>query len=151
MTNIKLENLKERYDSVYQIYITLPKELQKDFFHRIKECKELKNKALSSVTLTSKNFLLSQSSKKLKKIHEDILEVKKANDSDKYKLEAQNLKKLFDSNKLTQDEKLYLAKQASKRNSFNEKDFIPFLQNELSLLSKSIASDFADGLILGVS
>lgn len=150
MTNIKIENLKEKYDSIYQIYSNLPKELQKGFFYRLKERKELKTKALSRTTLTSRNFLLLQSSKRIQEIHKDILEVKKEEDTKKYKLESQNLKNLFDKNKLTPDEKLYLAKQTAKRNSFDESEFIAYIQSDLKLIGKSIGNDIEQILTMGL-
>lgn len=151
MNNIKLEVLKEKYDTIYQLYSKLPKELQRDFFHRIKECKTLKNKRLNSATLVSKNYLLNQVSKKLQIIHSDLIKTKSDQDSKDFKLEAERLKKVFDQNKnLSNDEKQYLIKKRASLAGFNEIDFQEYMIT-FTDMAKSIGNDINNLLTVGIS
>lgn len=150
MIPIQIENLKEKYDNCMSIYKSFETRNQRVFFNKFKEIKELKENALKSQTLTSKNYLLTQTNKRLDELNDELLEYKKKRDSESYKQEIEKLKKLFESNRnLSNEDKVYLAKKSARMNNFDPENFIEYLTNETKIMGSMVTKDINDLLTAG--
>lgn len=138
MTN---EQIKEEYFSTLELYKQLESTQQNIFLSRLNEVKELKNKALKTVSNISKNYLFKQAFNKLKAIKNDILEQIKENNEDKYKSEISRLQTIFKQNKFNDKEKEYLVKKIALLNGFDYKHFKIYIKENSKLFGSSIMSD----------
>lgn len=138
MTN---ELLKEEYFSTLEFYKQLEPSQQNVFQVRLNEVKELKNKALKTVSSVSKNYLFKQSFNKLKAVKNDILEQIKENNEDKYKSEIERLKTMFKQREFNDREKEYLVKKIALLNGFDFKHFKIYIKENSKLFGSSIMSD----------
>lgn len=138
MTN---EQLKEEYFSTLEFYKQLEPAQQNVFQVRLNEVKELKNKALQTVSSVSKDYLFKQAFNKLKAVKNDILEQIKENNEDKYKSEIQRLQTVFQQREFNDREKEYLVKKIALLNGFDYKHFKIYIKENSKLFGSSIMSD----------
>lgn len=138
MTN---ELLKEEYFSTLEFYKQLEPSQQNFFLPRLNEVKELKNKALKTVSNVSKNYLFKQAFNKLKDVKNDILEQIKENNEDRYKTEISRLQTMFKQREFNDREKEYLVKKIALLNGFDYKHFKIYIKENSKLFGSSIMSD----------
>ncbi|MCT7482800.1 hypothetical protein [Aliarcobacter cryaerophilus] len=146
-----IKNLNELYEETYELfkYTQLTYADIKKFKENFSEAKQLKEKALNSSVKSSKDFFLKQSHLKLQTINNELLNIKKTNELNRYKDEVEKLKKLFKDKKLSAIEKENIAKNMGKMNNFNINDWMVYLKNNSKIMgdsfSQSINSIFLSG------
>jgi len=138
MTN---EQLKEEYFLTLEFYKQLKPSQQSIYLPKLNEIKELKNKALKTVSNVSKNYLFKQSLNKLKAVKNDILEQIKENNEDRYKTEIARLQTVFKQREFNDREKDYLVKKIALLNGFDYKHFKIYIKENSKLFGSSIMSD----------
>lgn len=138
MTN---EILKEEYFSVLELYKQLEPSQQREILVKLNEIKDLKNKALKTVSSVSKNYLLKQAHKKLQDIKKEVLEIIQEKKVEKYKKEIQVLETIFKKRNFTDREKDYLIKKSALINGFDFIKFKAYIKENTKLFGSSIMSD----------
>ena len=138
MTN---EIIKEEYFSTLEFFKQLEPSQQKTFNLKLNEVKELKNKALNTVSAVSKNYLFKQRHKKIQETKKEILETLHENQVEKYKVEIERLKTIFKNRDFNRREKDYLIEKSRSINNFDFIHFKTFINENSKLLTSSILSD----------
>ena len=146
-----LENLKELYSDTFELYknTSLEPTDRKRFTEIFSEAKQLKENALKSSSKNSKNYLLNQAHSKLQSVNNELLEIKKTEETIRYKEEVQKLKELFKDKNLSSSEKEYIAKKAGEINNFNIEDWMIYLKNNSKLLGESIGQSINSVFLRG--
>lgn len=138
MTN---EIIKEEYFSTLEFFKQLEPSQQKTINLKLNEVKELKNKALNTVSAVSKNYLFKQSYKKLQDTKKEILQLIQEKELEKYKEEIARLETIFKNRDFNQREKDYLIEKSRSINNFDFIHFKTFIKENSKLLTSSILSD----------
>lgn len=145
MTN---DILKEEYFSTVELYKQLEPREQKEILPRLNEVKDLKNKALKTVSNVSKNYLFKQAYKKLQDTKKEVLELIQQKEVEKYKEEIARLQTIFKNKNFRDREKDYLIKKSALINNFDFIKFKSYIKENTKLFGSSIMSDIESCLSL---
>lgn len=138
MTN---EILKEEYFNTVELYNQLDSRQKKEFLPRLNEVKNLKDKALKTVSKVSKTYLFKQGQNKLQEIKKEILDILEKEEVEKYKGEIERLQTMFKQREFNDREKEYLIKKVALLNGFDYKHFKIYIKENSKLIATSIMSD----------
>ena len=147
-----LQNLKELYEETYyELYksTSLTPVDRKRFTEVFSEAKQLKENSLKSSTKNAKDYLINQAHSKLQSVNNELLEIKKTEETIRYKEEVQKLKELFKDKNLSSSEKEYIRKKAGEINNFNLEDWMIYLKNNSKLLGESIGQSINSVFLRG--
>ncbi|WP_417334597.1 hypothetical protein [Halarcobacter sp.] len=145
MTN---DILKEEYFSTVELYKQLEPNQQKNILPKLNEVKDLKNKALKTVSNVSKNYLFKQAYKKLQDTKKEVLELIQEKEVEKYKDEIARLQTIFKNRNFGDREKDYLIKKSALINGFDFIKFKSYIKENTKLIGSSIMSDIESCLSL---
>lgn len=145
MTN---DILKEEYFSTVELYKQLEPSQQKNILPKLNEVKDLKNKALKTVSNVSKNYLFKQAYKKLQDTKKEVLELIQEKELEKYKDEIARLQTIFKNRNFGDREKDYLIKKSALINGFDFIKFKSYIKENTKLIGSSIMSDIESCLSL---
>lgn len=145
MTN---DILKEEYFSTLELYKQLEPREQKEILPKLNEVKDLKNKALKTVSNVSKNYLFKQAYKKLQDTKKEVLELIQKKEVEKYKEEIARLQTIFKNKNFGDREKDYLIKKSALINDFDFIKFKSYIKENTKLFGSSIMSDIESCLSL---
>lgn len=145
MTN---DILKEEYFSTLELYKQLEPNQQKNILPKLNEVKDLKNKALKTVSNVSKNYLFKQAYKKLQDTKKEVLELIQEKEVQKYKDEIARLQTIFKNRNFGDREKDYLIKKSALINGFDFIKFKSYIKENTKLIGSSIMSDIESCLSL---